>query len=646
VQPAPYPGYPRRGPTLLLLDNLEGLVDAAAAPLSAWLAAAPQLRLLVTSQARLRVAGEELVELGALGEREVVDLFEQRAAAARPGFALSDDDRPRVAELGRRLDGLPLAIELAAARMDVLSPERLLGRLADRFRLLTRSRRGAVARHATLRAAIQWSWDLLDPVEQAALSGCSVFAGGFGLEAAEAIVVLPGDAWLLDVLTSLRERSLLNRVDGPGQEPRFACFESVRAFAASTLTSRQRQEIERRHAAWFLDWGRERAERLTHVGGGPGGDELALELENLRAVHRRFRELEPLFAARAVAVLRSLLALRGPASLLRELLGEGVELAAAAGLDGQDVLVELLEAFGWALILVRDAHGATERLERARRLDPGCARPHVRLGLGTLATLGGDPEAADALFDEAEQAWRARGERGGLGRVHAVRGTSRLLQRRLPEAAELFERALVLFRETGRRGSEARCLNNLAGVLLQRGDLEGAARSNRSALAIHEELRDEWALAMTLAHAGVIALHRGQPDEAVAPLRRAEEVAARTGHLFIVGTARLQLAHAAAGCERWAAAAAGYVAAAAAFEGLPAPPMVARSRVLAEVCEALAGRREAPSEQARAALEALSCDPPPGGEVHQALPAERELAGRLLERLELRSGRLSSRSRG
>ena len=367
----------RRGPTLLILDNLEGLVGEAVAPLARWLSAAPRLRVLVTSQARLRAAGEELLELGTLDDDDVVDLFERRAASARPGFALAGRDRSLVVELGRRLDGLPLAIELAAARMDLLTPARLLQRLDRRFALLNRGRRDQVARHATLRAAIEWSWELLDPVERAALGQCGAFAGGFGLEAADAVLELPGDAWPLDVLAALRERSLLRRIDAAGQEPRFACFESVKAFALGELSSQQREASERRHADHFVGWGREAADRLAHVGGGEAGDALALELENLRAAYRRFAQREPLLAARAVAAMRPLLTLRGPAPLLRELLRGGVELAA-----GDDALrVELLEALGWALIVVRDLEGGTERLERAREL----ARDHLRRRRATSA---------------------------------------------------------------------------------------------------------------------------------------------------------------------------------------------------------------------------------------------------------------------
>ena len=225
-----------RGRVLLVLDNLEHLVELARDIVSCWLDAAPSLQILATSQHRLSIVGEHLHEVGGLPTDEAVALFVERARRVRPSFALRDGDETIIREIVRRLEGQPLAIELAAARVGLLSLRALNDRLRERFNVLTTSQRDAPRRQSTLRATLEWSWSLLAPCEQAAMSQLAKMPSGFDAETAEAIVGLSAfrDApSTLEVVQSLLDKSMLRSWEPPELpgETRLAPYESVRAFA-------------------------------------------------------------------------------------------------------------------------------------------------------------------------------------------------------------------------------------------------------------------------------------------------------------------------------------------------------------------------------------------------------------------------------
>ena len=278
---------------LLLLDNVEQLVEAAP-ELADLLTAAPQLKLLVTSRTPLHLSGEhefpvpslslpdltKLPEIASLSQYESVALFIERAQAVKADFVLTKENAPAIAEICVRLDGLPLAIELAAARVKLLSPQALLARLERRFDLLVGGPRDMPSRQQTLRATIDWSYGLLGPTEQTLVARISVFAGGFTLEAAEAVCGADG---LLAGLSSLIDNNLLRQDEQPGGEPRFTLLETIRAYALERLDELgEREEATRRHADYFCML----AERIEREGVTLATVDWAAherELDNVRA---------------------------------------------------------------------------------------------------------------------------------------------------------------------------------------------------------------------------------------------------------------------------------------------------------------------------------------------------------------------------
>jgi predicted ATPase/class 3 adenylate cyclase len=276
---------------LLVLDNCEHLIDEVARLSDMMLEGCAGVVLLATSRESLGVDGEQVVQVPSLsvsgdGERgaEALHLFVERARAVKPGLALGDDNRAAIAEICERLDGIPLAIEFAAARVAHLSPQQIAERLGDRFRLLTGGRR-RVERQQTLAAALDWSHELLDPDERALFRRLAVFSGSFSLEAAEAVCAAEdtGAGLVLDGLASLAAKSLVTAVEGPQGESRFRLLETVRMYAGDKLAAAGESEAFRsRHRDWALAW--IEAIPFEHLSYGPESHSAVVrEIDNLRA---------------------------------------------------------------------------------------------------------------------------------------------------------------------------------------------------------------------------------------------------------------------------------------------------------------------------------------------------------------------------
>ncbi|MFT7518568.1 MAG: putative ATPase/tRNA A-37 threonylcarbamoyl transferase component Bud32, partial [Kiritimatiellia bacterium] len=294
-----------RGRCLMILDNFEQVARYASETVGQWLDRDTEAVFVVTTREVLGLPGETVLSLAPLDLSDSVEMFIARAEAAKQGFCANDDDRAVIAELVALLDHLPLAIELAAARVRVMPPRKMVLRMNDRFRLLT-STRGRGERQSTLRATLDWSWDLLEPWEQSALAQTSVFEGGFDLEAVESVLELHDDApWALDVVQALVDKSLVR----PLGEGRFDLLVSVQEYAAEQLAKVGADDVQVRHGRHYAAFGDERAIEALSLHGGPAlRKALALELGNLvsstgRAVARGDAEVAGATALAAAKVM-------------------------------------------------------------------------------------------------------------------------------------------------------------------------------------------------------------------------------------------------------------------------------------------------------------------------------------------------------
>lgn len=531
-----------RGRCLIVLDNFEQVVAHAPATLGPWLDRARDAAFLVTSRERMHLAGEEILPLEPLPlAEEAIELFATRARAQRPDFALDDSNRVAVGEVVRLLDGLPLAIELAAARTRVLSPAQLVERMRDRFTLLAGAR-GAAARQATLRAAIDWSWELLEPWEQAAFAQCSTFDGGFMLEAAEAVLNLK--AWreappVLDVVQALADKSLLRIYVPAGQrryafdEPYFGMYLSIHEYAAEKLAGSGGDAVatEARHGGYFAGFGTADAiAALSEHGGVRRRHVLALELDNLltacrRAIARR-DSVQALYTFRAAW---EVLELQGPAALAATLC---VQVLALDGLDAAQRADMLMTH---ALALRRTQRGKDigpepeQALAMARQLGDRRLEASILVNLGNLQREHGRMGEARASYESSLALYRQLGRLRNQGTVLGNLGTLHIEQGHADEADTHYAQALAIHRETGNRRSEGIILGNMGGLRFTQGRVDEAEQCSVDALAIHREVGNRIFEGMTLGNLGGIQLSRGQLDQARANFEDALALARELG---------------------------------------------------------------------------------------------------------------------
>ena len=524
-----------RGRCLVVLDNFEQVTQHAAATVGRWLDGAPEASFMVTSRERLNLAGEivQLVEPLPL-DGPAIELFALRARAQRPDLVLDDAQRTVVAEITSLLDGLPLAIELAAARIGVLSPAQLLLRLRDRFALLTA--RGGTGRQATLRATIDWSWQLLSQWEQSTFEQCSVFEGGFTLAAAEAVIDLapwPDAPPVVDAMQALLDKSLLRRwvpQHGPSRqeldEPYFGMYLSIHEYATSKRRQRGaavERALQERHGRYFAAFGSDSAiEALAMQGGMQRQQALRQELDNVvaacrRAVTRGDGEV-------AVACYRAaweVLALQGPFGLAVTL---GSEVVAMKALDVQ--LAETARITqSEAMIRVGAADGMeaafTHALVRVRMVGDRRLEGRILSRMGNICLWEGRHGEAHAHYAAALDCFRDIGSRLQEARMLGNLAITHHEQGRPAEALAHYEAALVIEREIGSRRDEAITLCNMADLLGGQGRIEPARATFAAALALMRELGDRDTEAVTLGQLGNFELEQGLVGEAVATMRAA-----------------------------------------------------------------------------------------------------------------------------
>jgi predicted ATPase/serine/threonine protein kinase/Tfp pilus assembly protein PilF len=525
-----------RGQVLLVVDNFEQVVEHAPVTLGRWLELAPDARFLATSREPLKLVGEQVFPLGPLSEEDGIALFEQRATAAGARWQPSAATRAAVARIVSELDGLPLAIELAAARARLLSAAQLLARLAQPFELLRGGRRGDTRRQATLRGMIQWSWQLLEPWEQAALAQLTVFRGGFFMEAAEAVLDLsawPEAPWTLDVVGSLLDKSLLRSWEVVGL-PRFGMYVSVRDYAVEELGQRPALEasaLVRRHAGYYARYGTGAYRDSLHTHGGTRRRQLlAQELENLvEGVGSGIGVGENQLAAACALGCWELFRLAGPFL-------EGAELfERVLVLDGlePELRMRLLEDRGWLLHLGGRPDEALELMEGslslARELGDRRAEGTSLGNLGSLRREQGRIDNASVYYEQALAIARELGEHrsegiwlGSLGNVHKEQG-------RIAEGLEYYEQALAISRELGDRRYQGNWLGTMGLLYMEQGRIPEALTYTEEALALAREVGHRRYEGIWLGNLGLLHREQGRIPETLQAMEAALVLARELG---------------------------------------------------------------------------------------------------------------------
>ena len=477
---------------LLILDNFEQIVDSAPR-IGALLRDAPRLALLVTSQAALRIGGEHAYPLGPLalpgskehdpdlvGGNDSVALFVERAQAIRPDFQLDDENAADVVAIVRQLDGLPLAIELAATRIQLFTPKALLQRLEQRFDFLSTRARDVPDRHRTLRNAIAWSYELLDEDEKALFRRQAVFDGGFTLDSAEYVCSPPEDPLdVLEGLSSLIDKSLLRQRPTDSGEPRFERLRTVLAFAVECLeASGEADRWRRRHAEHFATLS-DRADEAnaTQEDAKARLDRLVLEVDNLRAALKW-----------ATTHGEAELAVRLCVSLPLLWFRTGT----------------LEEGRVWLERVLAMETGLSERA-RARALNL----------LGRIRQIGGDnsPEVA-AAFEESLAIYRRLDDRKGTARALMNLGNLKRRVRELDAAEPMFREALEIYRGLGEAFGHGGALLNLGDLYSARGDREKARSYFEEAREITRRGAARTTYAFSLQYLGTMAVMDGELDRA------------------------------------------------------------------------------------------------------------------------------------
>ncbi|MFJ3922086.1 AfsR/SARP family transcriptional regulator [Streptomyces sp. NPDC090022] len=518
---------------LLVLDNCEHLVGPLAAFVGLLLRRAPGVRVLATSQEPLALSGEVLEAVAPLAGAEAMELFAARAAACAPGFALEPGNTEAVALICRRLDGIPLALELAATRVRVLGVHALADRLHDRFRLLDQVRRDAPARQRTLRATIDWSWDLLAPPERTLMRRLAVFTGGFTLESAEAVCAGGGIAAddVLDLLTRLVDRSLVVAAHPPA---RYRILESVLAYGRERLDEAgEAAALRQRHARHFTELA-EHAAPLLH-----GGDQrrwlhvLDTEAPNLRAAleHAGPDGLRLVNSLAWYWHVRGRVgeALRSLDQALDQALGQALGQARA---DGGDRAHRIRPAYASARIR-RAAFALLTGVEVAPDDDfaGADARGRWLLAYGRCG-FGGpvDRPEEESDLDALGAEFRALGDRWGEAATLAVRASRALYQGDLAALRQYAEAGAALFGELGDRWGSLQAAEQL-GVLAEiGGDYEAAARLHRDGVRDAQELRLWTSASFGLARLGRIALLTGDDAGATDYHEQARRLAVEQSH--------------------------------------------------------------------------------------------------------------------
>lgn len=525
---------------LLLLDNFEQLQPAAPL-LPELLAEAPRLKILVTSRAILRLYGEHDYEVPPLDlpdlkrlspparlvQYEAVKLFVERASAARTDFALTNENGPAVAEICHRLDGLPLAIELAAARVRLLPPQAMLPRLQSRLKLLTGGARDLPARQQTLRGAIDWSYSVLEPGEQHLFARLSVFVGGCTLEPAVAVCDSAGDADvdLLDGLGTLVDNSLLRQLEDSDGEPRFMMLETMREYAQERLAVYgELGEVRRRHAQHFLKLAEHAEPWLRGAQQADHLERLEREHDNLRAALSWALEMrEAEFGLRLAAALSRFWEIHGHLSEGRRWFEDLLRLGGDVPSSTQ---AKALNGAGWLACLQGDyARGITllrSSLDLRRESGNKWGIAITLNNLGAALLLQDNTAHVRELFEESLALGHELGDGAGVAASLGNLGMVALREGKYSQALSLLEQSLKMRREQGSMFSTAISLKNLGLAAREGGDYARAVTLLEESLALRTELGDKLGIAYCLEQLAGVAVAQGQAERAARLLGSAD----------------------------------------------------------------------------------------------------------------------------
>ncbi len=535
-------------PLLLVLDNFEHLV--AAVPELAKLAAAPNLKLLVTSRAALHISNEHEFPLpplalpdmksaptaATLAQCPALALFAERARAVKPGFALTEENASAVAEICSRLDGLPLAIELAAARVKLLTPAAMRTRLASRLQLLTGGAKDLPARQQTLRQAIDWSYDLLTETERKLFRRLAVFVGGCTLDAVESVCDAKQDLGIdvLDGMASMVDKSLMRQIEENDGEPCFVMLETIREYGLMKLAECGEEELTRRaHAAYCLVLAEEGSADADSAAATKWLGRLETEHDNFNAALGWLEE-----SGNTVWGLRIGIALFRFWEM-REHLSEGRDwLRRMLALDGAgkptSARVRALFAAGVLAGEQSDYDAASkllgESLEIARELGD---KQSMAIALNARAVItrdGGDVSGSQALFEQSLELWRERGDEAAQARGLSNLANVAKLQRDYAKANVLYQECLAIFLRLRDKAGCAWALNHQGDVAREQGDRIEARRLYQQSLETFRELVDLWGIAGSLEDLGTLAREQEEFKAADQALRESLEIFLKLEH--------------------------------------------------------------------------------------------------------------------
>jgi predicted ATPase/class 3 adenylate cyclase len=518
---------------LVVLDNFEQTLPAAPV-VAEILAAAPGLKALVTSRSRLHVRGEHefmvpplaLPELGqppdlaSLSQYGAVSLFIERAVAIKPDFEVTNENAAAVAEICTRLDGLPLAIELAASRVKILPPKAMLGRLQNRLKLLTSGERDLPSRQQTLRGAIDWSYNLLSEDEQILFRRLSIFAGGCSLDAAEALCRRGLKIDVLDGLESLVDKSLLLQYEQHDGEPRFRMLETIREYAMERLAeSGEEDDVACEHASIYVALGEESEPQLHKPEQLERFKQLETEHDNLRgALYWSLKSGEVETALRLSTSVWHFWWVRGHLSEGRKWLEATLELAATKS----DRSPEHAKALYALAVFSRNFRDAPSVIRYSKESAALAREINDKVSLGwalILQAIGllmqGEPAQARAAAEGAVTVLRDGGYAGwDMANVLLRYAMILMSQRDVAQAREKMEAALTLFRQLGDRWGTSQALNMMGDIARMQGDYDRANTLYTESLHLYRELGVKRDIPASLHNLGHVALARGDNSKA------------------------------------------------------------------------------------------------------------------------------------